>query len=103
MKIEKTVRIGVKTLPIHETELGHVYFLEAVLRIRDVYVYVADTDPSFFPSRIQGEKKISASKKSSIRIRILIFLESSVADPYPPDPRVFGPPGSGSISQRYGS
>jgi hypothetical protein len=25
---------------------------------------------------------------------------SSVADP---DPRVFGPPGSGSISQRYGS
>jgi len=28
----------------------------------------------------------------------------SVADPNPdpPDPRVFGPPGSGSISQRYG-
>jgi hypothetical protein len=24
-------------------------------------------------------------------------------DPDPPDPRVFGPPGSGSISQRYGS
>jgi hypothetical protein len=35
--------------------------------------------------------------------------ESSVADPdpnldpNPPDPRVFGPPGSGSISQRHGS
>jgi hypothetical protein len=30
---------------------------------------------------------------------------SSVADPDPPDPNVFGPPGSGSgsISQRYGS
>jgi hypothetical protein len=29
----------------------------------------------------------------------------SVADPDPPDPHVFGPPGSGSvsISQRYGS
>ncbi len=29
----------------------------------------------------------------------------SVADPNPdpPGPRVFGPPGSGSISQRYGS
>jgi hypothetical protein len=29
---------------------------------------------------------------------------SSVADPDPPDPHVFGPPGSGSgsISQRYG-
>jgi hypothetical protein len=30
---------------------------------------------------------------------------SSVADPDPPDPHVFGPPGSGSgsTSQRYGS
>jgi hypothetical protein len=27
---------------------------------------------------------------------------SSVADPDPPDPHVFGPPGSGSIGQRYG-
>ncbi len=34
-----------------------------------------------------------------------IGLVSSVADPNPdpPDPHVFGPPGSGSISQRYGS
>jgi hypothetical protein len=36
-------------------------------------------------------------------------VKSSVADqypnpdPYPPDPHVFGPPGSGSVSQRYGS
>jgi hypothetical protein len=30
----------------------------------------------------------------------LVFEETSVADP---DPRVFGPPGSGSISQRFGS
>jgi hypothetical protein len=32
-------------------------------------------------------------------------LQSSVADPDPSDPYVFGPPGSlsGSISQRYGS
>jgi hypothetical protein len=33
--------------------------------------------------------------------------KTSVADPNldpdPPDPHVFGPPGSGSISQRYGS
>ncbi len=28
---------------------------------------------------------------------------SSVVDPDPQDPHVFGPPGSGSISQRYGS
>jgi hypothetical protein len=31
------------------------------------------------------------------------YLCSSVADPDPSDPYVFGPPGSGSISQRYGS
>ncbi len=31
--------------------------------------------------------------------------KTSVVDPNPdpPDPHVFGPPGSGSISQRYGS
>ncbi len=36
---------------------------------------------------------------------ILIMMLTSVADPDPPDPRVFGPPGSGSgsTSQRYGS
>jgi hypothetical protein len=33
-----------------------------------------------------------------------IFLPTSVADPdLNPDPHVFGPPGSGSISQSYGS
>ncbi len=31
------------------------------------------------------------------------IILSSVPDPDPPDPHVFGPPGSGSISQRYGS
>jgi hypothetical protein len=31
------------------------------------------------------------------------YAVSSVPDPNPPDPNVFGPPGSGSISQRYGS
>jgi hypothetical protein len=32
------------------------------------------------------------------------FLVTSIADPNPdPDPHVFGPPGSWSISQRYGS
>jgi hypothetical protein len=31
------------------------------------------------------------------------FLQNSAGDPDPQDPHVFGPPGSGSISQRYGS
>ncbi len=35
---------------------------------------------------------------------IVLLAYSSVADPdLNPDPRVFGPPGSGSISQRYRS
>jgi hypothetical protein len=46
----------------------------------------------------------------SFLLIIYIHLKSGVADPYPnphpdpPDPRVFGPPGSeeGSISQKYG-
>jgi hypothetical protein len=29
--------------------------------------------------------------------------KTSVADPDPSDPYVFGPPGSGSISQKFGS
>jgi hypothetical protein len=35
----------------------------------------------------------------------ILLVRISVADPDPPDPRVFGPPGSGtgSTSQRYGS
>jgi hypothetical protein len=42
-------------------------------------------------------------------VRLLFILvefsvpATSVPDPDPPDPHVFGPPGSGSISQRYGS
>jgi hypothetical protein len=32
-----------------------------------------------------------------------MFVCDSVPDPDPPDPHVFGPPGSGSTSQRYGS
>jgi hypothetical protein len=31
------------------------------------------------------------------------IVTSPNSDPDPPDPHVFGPPGSGSISQRYGS
>ncbi len=34
---------------------------------------------------------------------LFFFVFFSVADPDPPDPHVFGPPKSGSTSQRYGS
>jgi hypothetical protein len=44
------------------------------------------------PHRVRLEPKENTSQRTS------------VADPNPdPDPPVFGPPGSGSISQRYGS
>ncbi len=38
-----------------------------------------------------------------IIIHLLTILHPSVADPDPPDPHIFGPPGSGSISHSYGS
>jgi hypothetical protein len=41
-------------------------------------------------------------KKENYR-EINLSVVAIVADPDPPDPYVFGPSGSGSISQRYGS
>jgi hypothetical protein len=40
-----------------------------------------------------------------LQVRLKSILLSSVPDPNPdpPDPHVFGPPGSGSTSRRYGS
>jgi hypothetical protein len=49
-------------------------------------------------------KKHVVKKQSTGKNNMYIY---SVADPdpnpYPPDPHVFGPPGSGSISQMYES
>ncbi len=42
-------------------------------------------------------------RKASSPIMWVLTLFISVADPDPPDPHIFGPPGSGSTSQRYGS
>ncbi len=54
------------------------------------------------PGSHQRHRKVCEGTK------IIYFkFGGSVADPHsdpdPPDPHVFGPPGSGSISQRYGS
>jgi hypothetical protein len=35
--------------------------------------------------------------------RVGNVVDTSIANPDPPDPHFFGPPGSGSISLRYGS
>jgi hypothetical protein len=49
-----------------------------------------------FPTPTSG---VTISHRVVIRNRLF----GSVADPDPSDPYVFGPPGSGSISQMYGS
>jgi hypothetical protein len=46
---------------------------------------------------------VSYSYCSVSSMRHLLTVSISVADPDPPGPGVFGPPGSGSVSQRYGS
>ncbi len=38
-----------------------------------------------------------------IEIKHFVEIDGSVPDPDPPDPNVFGPPGSGSTIQMYGS
>jgi hypothetical protein len=40
---------------------------------------------------------------TQLHAQVSAFPHSSVPDPDPPGPHVFGPPGSGSFSQRYGS
>jgi hypothetical protein len=59
--------------------------------------------------RLAGDSRLSSLSSSLLYAEdILDFTDNNpVVDPDlnpdPPDPHVFGPPGSGSISQRYGS
>jgi hypothetical protein len=41
--------------------------------------------------------------RRGLEMQPILLVKSSVPDPDPMDPHVVGPPGSGSISQRYGS
>jgi hypothetical protein len=62
---------------------------------------VYEWDWSLFPLRIQRSNcEPNAPLKG--KYACVSYVSSSVADPHPPDPHVFGLPGSGSISQRYG-
>ncbi len=50
------------------------------------------------------KKKIREKPREQSKRNVWLTLQfTSVADPDPPDPRVFGPSGSGSISPMYGS
>ncbi len=54
-------------------------------------------------------RELKELKAPELEVRTGLYslgtVQTSVADPDPPDPHVFGPPGSGSgsIRQRYGS
>jgi hypothetical protein len=48
-------------------------------------------------------KQVLGCPTQDLTSEFYMMRQSSVADPDPPDPHVFGPPGSGSTSQRYGS
>ncbi len=43
------------------------------------------------------------TRQNHEKFRDFVYVKISVADPDPLDPHVFGPPGSGSTSQMYGS
>ncbi len=60
---------------------------------------------AFLTSSRWGTNQIQHCEASRhvITWRLINVGRSSVADPDPLDPHVFGPPGSGFISQRYGS
>jgi hypothetical protein len=47
--------------------------------------------------------RLSAILKIYTFFYFIIYVFSSVPDPDPPDQHVFGPLGSGSITQKYGS
>jgi hypothetical protein len=54
------------------------------------------------PARAAAARRLVWTELRPFRM-VEAVLPGSVADPDPPDPNVFGPPGSGSISQTYGS
>jgi hypothetical protein len=58
-------------------------------------------DPELAHGGITPHLVLGFNEKIAVNIVSIRSLSSSVADPDQPDPHVFGPPGSGSISQRY--
>jgi hypothetical protein len=58
--------------------------------------YTFQTSKTTYGSSRRLFKKTNFLTRSSLK-------KGRVPDPDPPDLHVFGPPGSGSISQRYGS
>jgi hypothetical protein len=65
-------------------------------------IRIRNTEKSFFNRFLKDIFIIEPESGSMFQVPVLME-KSSVADPDPADLNVFGPPGSGSTSQRYGS
>jgi hypothetical protein len=84
---------------------GSVRFWVSRIRFRH-FIICSDPDLDSDPAPLinkqtnKFKKNINFMISTELRIRI---RDSSVPDPDPPDTHVFGPPGFGSTSQRYGS
>jgi hypothetical protein len=63
------------------------------------------TSPNFVKTNQSASAFVSELPEFLLNLIRQSAFVSSVADPNPdlPDPLIFGPPGSGSITQRYGS
>ncbi len=51
----------------------------------------------------QGRTKVTPTYAAFALIYVFLYLDTADSSVVDPDPHVFGPPGSGSTSQRYGS
>jgi hypothetical protein len=72
-----------------------IYFLYFILH--DLFQRIESDDINSLP---KGDILCYETVVSSL---FFLLVNLSVADPAPYNPYVFGPPGSGSVSQRYGS
>jgi hypothetical protein len=97
-------------LTLHNCE---IYYLLAV-NYDPAPTYLIFIRVNIYPGPGEGDSQLIYKPMNFIRVTVYPAalshnISSSVADPDPnpdpPDPRVFGPPGSGygSTSQRYGS
>jgi hypothetical protein len=97
-----TLDPGLKKIQIREKHPGSPSFFPACLfkRCRSGFTEYRSGFLLFCkPSGKQRDQPFVQNIKS----HNVFFLSGSVPDPDPPDPHVFGPPGSRSTSQRYGS
>jgi hypothetical protein len=101
---------GLSALPSHR-HTRHmspaITFAAQLLRTGTTNLHRYDKIRTIYCKKENTIKETRCSKAPLIHYCTLSTPETNVTDPDPnpdpPDPHVFGPPGSGSTSQRYGS